>query len=404
MKPTSTMKLPHQGRRKRLAGLVTPGESVFPRTSVVVWLTFLGMLLLGTWAYFGRLDEVTVGSGKVVPSSKEQIVQSLEGGILSELLVREGDEVVAGQVLAKLDKTRIESTVGESASRLDAARATAARLQAEVSGTPLVFPTSVANNPALVRAEMALYQSRQNGLREAVQGLEETLGLIQRELKITESLVAQGAASDVEVLRLRRQASDLRAKIADTKSQYLVKAREDLARANAEVETQSSITRGREDALSRTVVMSPVKGIVKNIEVNTVGGVIPPNGKLMEIVPVDDQLVVEARISPRDVAFVYPGQRAVVKVTAYDYAIYGGLEGRVVNISPDTIQDEVKRDQYYYRVFVRTTKDHLQNAQGRRFPIAPGMVATSDIHTGSKTVWQYLVKPLNRAGEALRER
>jgi adhesin transport system membrane fusion protein len=262
----------------------------------------------------------------------------------------------------------------------------------------------VANNPALVRAEMALYQSRQNGLREAVQGLEETLGLIQRELKITESLVAQGAASDVEVLRLRRQASDLRAKIADTKSQYLVKAREDLARANAEVETQSSITRGREDALSRTVVMSPVKGIVKNIEVNTVGGVIPPNGKLMEIVPVDDQLVVEARISPRDVAFVYPGQRAVVKVTAYDYAIYGGLEGRVVNISPDTIQDEVKRDQYYYRVFVRTTKDHLQNAQGRRFPIAPGMVATSDIHTGSKTVWQYLVKPLNRAGEALRER
>jgi len=404
MKPTSTLKLPNQGRRKRLAGLVTPGESVFPRTSAVVWLTFLGMLLLGTWAYFGRLDEVTVGSGKVVPSSKEQIVQSLEGGILSELMVREGDEVVAGQVLAKLDKTRIESTVGESASRLDAARATAARLLAEVSGTPLVFPPSVANNQALVRAEMALYQSRQSGLREAVQGLEETLGLIQRELKITESLVAQGAASDVEVLRLRRQASDLRAKIADTKSQYLVKAREDLARANAEVETQSSITRGREDALSRTVVMSPVKGIVKNIEVNTVGGVIPPNGKLMEIVPVDDQLVVEARISPRDVAFIYPGQRAVVKVTAYDYAIYGGLEGRVVNISPDTIQDEVKRDQYYYRVFVRTSKDHLQNAQGRRFPIAPGMVATSDIHTGSKTVWQYLVKPLNRAGEALRER
>mgnify|MGYP006180056349 CR=1 FL=1 len=124
----------------------------------------------------------------------------------------------------------------------------------------------------------------------------------------------------------------------------------------------------------------------------------------VEVVPVDDDLVVEALVLPKDIGFVKLGQPARVKVTAYDYAIYGGLEGRVVNISPDTIQDEVKRDQYYYRVFVRTTKDHLQNAQGRRFPIAPGMVATSDIHTGSKTVWQYLVKPLNRAGEALRER
>lgn len=397
------LKLLKQGRR-RLAHLLSPGESVFPRTSVVVWLTLLMVLALGTWAYFGRLDEVTVGSGKVVPSSREQVVQSLEGGILDEIRVREGDEVRTGQVLARLDKTRIESNVGESAAKLQAALATAARLQAEVGGTPLVFPLSVAKDTALVRAETALYQSRQNSLRESVKGLEETLELIQRELKLTESLVAQGAASGVEVLRLRRQYSDLSTKINDTKSQYLVKAREELARANAEVETQTSVTRGRTDALSRTVVLSPVKGIVKNVEVTTVGGVIPPNGKLMEIVPVDDQLLVEARISPRDVAFIYPGQRAVVKVTAYDYAIYGGLEGRVVNISPDTIQDEVKRDQFYYRVYVRTTQDHLKNAEGRRFPIAPGMVATADIHTGSKTVWEYLVKPLNRAKEALRER
>lgn len=397
------LKLPSQGRR-RLAKLASPGESVFPRTSVVVWLTLLLFVALGAWAYFGRLDEVTVGAGKVVPSSKEQVVQSLEGGILSELLVREGDEVRVGQVLARLDKTRIESTVGESSARLQAARASAARLQAEASGSALVFPESVAKDAGLVRAETALYMSRQSSLRESVQGLQETLGLIESELKLTESLVAQGAASDVEVLRLRRQVSDLRTKMADTKSQYLVKVREELARVNAEIEMQASVTRGRADALSRTVVLSPVKGIVKNIEVSTVGGVIPPNGKLMEIVPVDDQLLVEARISPRDVAFIYPGQRAVVKVSAYDYAIYGGLEGRVVNISPDTIQDEVKRDQFYYRVFVRTTHDFLKNAEGRRFPIAPGMVATSDIHTGNKTVWSYLVKPLNRAKEALRER
>lgn len=277
-------------------------------------------------------------------------------------------------------------------------------MRAEVGGTPLVFPKSVLADAGLVRAETALHQSRLNSLRDTVLGLEETLALILRELKLTESLVAQGAASDVEVLRLKRQVSDLRTKISDTKSQYLVRAREELAKANAEIETQGSITRGRSDSLSRTVVHSPVKGVVKNIEVNTVGGVIPPNGKLLEIVPVDEQLLVETRIAPRDVAFIYPGQRAMVKVTAYDYAIYGGLEGQVVNISPDTIQDEVKRDQFYYRVYVRTTQDHLKNAQGRRFPIAPGMVATADIHTGSKTVWEYLVKPLNRAREALRER
>ena len=403
MKAKPKLKLPSQGR-KRLARVVSLGESVFPRTSVVVWLTLLLFVMLGAWAYLARLDEVTVGTGQVVPSSREQVVQSLEGGILSELLVREGDEVRAGQVLARLDRTRIESNVGESAARLQAARATAARLQAEVGGTALVFPASVAKDHDLVRAETALFQSRQSSLRDSLQGLEETLSLIQRELKLTESLVAQGAASDVEVLRLRRQVSDLRTKIGETRSQYLVKAREELARANAEIETQTSVTRGRADALSRTVVLSPVKGIVKNVEVSTVGGVIPPSGKLLEIVPVDDQLLVEARIAPKDVAFVYPGQRALVKVTAYDYAIYGGLEGQVVNISPDTIQDEVKRDQFYYRVFVRTSNDHLKNADGRRFPIAPGMVATTDIHTGSKTVWQYLVKPLNRAREALRER
>lgn len=401
MKPT--LKLPSQGRRP-LGKLMSPGESVFPRTSVVVWLGLLLFVALGSWAYVARLDEVTVGSGKVVPSSREQVVQSLEGGILAELMVREGDEVRAGQVLARLDRTRIESTVGESAARVQAAQATAARLRAEASGTPLVFPDAVMRDSALVRAETALYLSRQNSLRESVNGLQETLRLIEGELKLTESLVAQGAASDVEVLRLRRQVSDLRTRIADTQSQHLVKVREELARVNAEIEAQSAVTRGRADALSRTIVLSPVKGIVKNVEVNTVGGVIPPNGKLMEIVPVDEQLLVEARISPRDVAFIYPGQRAVVKVTAYDYSIYGGLEGRVVNISPDTIQDEVKRDQFYYRVYVRTHQDFLQNAAGQRFPIAPGMVATTDIHTGSKTVWEYLVKPLNRAREALRER
>ena len=389
-------------RRRDLFGALHGGD--VPRASRVVWVAVLALLALLVWASLFKLDEVTTGTGKVVPTSKEQIVQSLEGGIVSQLNVREGDVVQAGQVLARLDPTRVEATVAESASQMRAALATSARLQAEVNGTPLQFPEEVLKDPALVSSETALYRSRRNSLEMTVSGLSRGLALVNQELRLTAPLVAKGAASDVELLRLRRQATELQNKITDTRTQYLVTAREELAKANAQVEAQGSVTRGRSDALSRTTIVSPVRGVVKNIEVTTVGGVIPPNGKLMEIVPLDDQLLVEARIAPRDVAFLHPGQRAMVKITAYDYHIYGGLEGKVALISPDTIQDEVERDQYYYRVYVRTDKDHLTNKAGKQFPIFPGMVATADIHTGSKTVMSYLVKPLNRAREAMRER
>jgi adhesin transport system membrane fusion protein len=360
--------------------------------------------VLLAWAWFFQLDEVSTGTGKVVPSSREQTIQSLEGGILVDLKVREGDIVEAAQVLAQLDRTKTESTVQESASRVRAALAMAARLTAEVGGTPLAFPPEVREEPELVRGETALYQSRREQLGSSLAGVTQALVLMRRELALTEPLVSRGAASDVEVLRLKRQINEAETKAADLKSQYYVKAREDLARANAEIEAQRSVTRGRSDSLTRLTFASPVRGIVKDIAVTTVGGVLPPGGKLMEIVPLDEKLLVEARISPRDVAYIHPGQDATVKVTAYDYSIFGGLPGKVTIISPDTIQDDVKRDVYYYRVYIRTDADHLKNKRGESFPIVPGMIATVDIHTGRKTVLDYLLKPLNKAREALRER
>lgn len=392
--------LPARAGRQALAA----HDERMPRSTLVIWVTLAALVGLLTWASLFELDEVTTGTGKVVPSSREQFIQSLEGGILTELRVREGDLVEAGQVLAQLDRTRAESTLGESASRMRAALATAARLRAEVDGGPLKFPAEVMAEPDLMRSETALYESRRRSLSESTAGLTEALALVQKEYRMTSMLAKEGAASNVEVLRLQRQANELQIKLTDLRSQYLVKAREELAKANAEVEAQQAVSRGRADALTRSTLQSPVKGVVKNVEVTTVGGVVPPNGKVMEIVPVEDQLLVEARIAPRDVAFIHPGQRAVVKVTAYDYAIYGGLEGRVTTISPDTIQDEVKRDTYYYRVFVRTDSDKLVNKAGREFAIFPGMIATADIHTGSKSILSYLLKPLNRAREALRER
>ena len=183
-----------------------------------------------------------------------------------------------------------------------------------------------------------------------------------------------------------------------------MKAREELAKANIDIETQAQVIKGKTDTLERTVFKSPVRGIVKEIDVMTIGGVIPQNGKLMTIVPLDEQLLIEARISPRDIAFIRPDQEALVKVTAYDYSIYGGLHGKVTVISPDTIRDEVKQDQFYYRAYIRTDSDKLINKQGKQFNITPGMVAVVDIKTGHKTVLDYLIKPFNKAKEALRER
>jgi adhesin transport system membrane fusion protein len=382
----------------------SPAPPPLPRSSLIVWIVAVLLLVLLAWAWFFRLEEVSTGTGKVVPSSKEQTVQSLEGGILVELKVREGDIVEAGQVLAQLDRTKTESNVEESASRLRTALAMSARLAAEVGGTPLAFPPEVQADAVLVRTETALYHSRREQLASSLGGVTQALVLMRRELALTEPLVSRGAASDVEVLRLKRQINEAETRAADIRSQYHVKAREDLAKANAEIEAQRSVTRGRSDSLTRLTFASPVRGIVKDIVVTTVGGVLPPGGRLMQIVPLDEKLLVEARISPRDVAFIHPGQDATVKVTAYDYAIFGGMPGKVATISPDTIQDDVKRDVYYYRVYIRTDVDHLTNKSGKRFPIVPGMIATVDIHTGSKSVLDYLLKPLNKAREALRER
>ena len=380
------------------------GRRGFSSGGLIVMSVMAMLLLFFVWASTFELDEVTVGVGKVIPSSHEQIIQSLEGGILKELKVHEGDVVEAGQVLALLDPTQIDSSLQESTSRLRAALATAARLQAETANTPLAFPAEVMEDPALVAAETALFHSRRENLEKTVSGLREALSLVNRELQLTSSLVSRGAASNVEVLRLKRQANELNNKLSDAENQYIVRAREELAKANAEAASQRSIIIGRADSLKRTVVVAPVRGIVKDIEVTTVGGVIPQRGNLMEIVPLDEQLIIEAQIAPRDVAFITPGQRAVVKLTAYDFNIYGGLEGQVASISPDTIQDEVHRDQYFYRVYIRTDKDYLVNKKGKQFPVYPGMIAMSEIHTGSKTIMEYLLKPLNRAREALRER
>lgn len=373
----------------------------------LVWLVFVMLAVFLAWAWYFPLVQVSSGQGTVVPSSREQVIQSLEGGIVTAISVKEGDMVEKGQTIARLDPTRSASNVEEAAAKYHAAIAAAARLRAELDGRATVdFPTALSGDEfdELRRNELALFRSRRNSLKEALSGLTEGLELTRQELEIAQKLQETGAASRVEVIRLRREAAQTELEIARLQADARVQAGEELQRVNAEAEVQASVMRGRSDQLARLVFQAPMRGIVKDIAVTTIGGVVPPGGNLMTIVPMDDQLLVEARISPRDIAFIHPGQEAQVKLSAYDYAIFGGLSGEVVTISPNTVRDEINPDQVYYRAYIRTREDFLTNKAGTRFPIVPGMIATVDIRTGQKTVWQYLVKPFNRAQEALRER
>ena len=372
--------------------------------SSVIWLTLIGLVLFVFWSSWAILDEVTVGTGKITPSTHAQVIESLDGGIVSALMVKEGDIVERGQMLARLDPTRFQSNYGEAAARARALRASSERLRSELTGEPLRFSAESMREPELVARERQLYESRRRNLDETVANLQQALKLVNAELKMTQPLVARGAASDVEVIRLQRQATELKGKIDEARNQFAVRAREEQVKNNADLDAQLQVMAGKADQLDRATIFSPVRGIVKDIQVTTVGGVLQPGGKLMEIVPLEDQLLVETRINPRDIAYIRPGLPATVKVTAYDSSIYGNLEGTVEIVSPDTLQDEVRRDQFYYRVYVRTKTAELENRNGKRFPILPGMVANVEIKTGQKSVLDYLIKPLNKVNEALRER
>lgn len=370
----------------------------------VIRICALGIITLMIWSYFAVLDEVSKGTGKIVPSSREQVIQSLEGGILSELSVREGDIVKKGQKLAVLDPIRFRSSYEETASRVRTLEATVSRLNAEVNNAPLNLPASVRQDVDLTRRTTQLYNQRRNNLQETLRNLNQSLSLINQEIQMTSPLVSSGAASNVEMLRLRRNANDIRTKIDETRNNYHVQAREELSKASGELEALEQVREGRADQLNRTMLTAPMNGIVKDIQITTVGGVVQQGGKMMDIVPLEDQLIVEARINPRDIAFIHQGQKANVKITAYESSIYGVLPGIVDHVSPDSLQDEVRRDQFYYRAFIRTESNTLKNKNGKEFAILPGMMAEVDVKTGQKTVWQYLVKPFNKAQEALRER
>lgn len=399
------------GRLERDEGIFLSGvaaatlDEPLPRVTWVLYLLVAALIVAVTWSAFAQVDQVTKSDGRIVPDGREQVIASMEVGILRELLVREGDHVTVGQELVKLDPTRVESQQNESQIRRLALKATAARLLAESSGKPLAFPPELKNQPGLITAETEAFEARRRVLDEAVASIGRSAGLLGRELKMAESMSAKGLMSDVEVMRLNRQVNELIQQRNERISRFRQDAASELVRVQNELALLDEQMVVRQDALTRTVLRSPVDGLVKNIRVNTVGGVITTGSPIMEIVPLGEKVLVEARIKPADVGFIRVGQRAIVKLSGYDYNIYGGLAGEVEYISPDALgeSDGKGGDGRYYRATIRTDTNTLR-AKGEKLPVIPGMTAAVEIKNGERSVLSYLLRPMLKSQEALRER
>lgn len=414
---------------------------------IMAWAICGFILLMIVWAVFAQVDEFTRGEGRIVPSSDIQVVQNLEGGILARLMVEEGQVVEKGQPLLHIDDTLVSATFREKSLQISQLQAKAARLTALAKGTS--FDEELAKyqkifEPALLRRERELYESRKREfelrhgtLSQRVEqkqqelssvkvnrdSLRNSYNLLRRELEITRPLVQKGAVSSVELLRLERQLNDLQGEL--DRAQIMVPQLEsELEEAEQNVQTyvqtftsevrtelnevSSEMGRVQEsnqafaDRVRRTEVLSPVRGTIKMIRVKTIGGVIQPGMDLVEIVPIEDSLLVEARVLPADIAFLHPGQQAKVKFTAYDYSIHGGLDAKVVQISPDTIKDE--EGNTFYQIRLVTDSSHL-GSEDNPLPIIPGMTVQVDILTGKKTIMDYILKPILKTKQlAFREK
>jgi adhesin transport system membrane fusion protein len=379
----------------------------------LVWV--MGMVLVAAllWAATFSLDEITRGTGKVIPSSREQVIQSLDSGVLAELLVREGDAVVKGQVLLRIDDARAGPVFREAREKWIALSAQAARLRAEAYGASLQFPPHVRNAGSVMQRETQAYHARKQALDEQMIAMEQSLAELNKELNLISPLVAQGVMSEVELLRLKRQYADMQSHMAERRNRYLTDASNEWVRVESELSQTRENTLAREDAFKKTVIRAPMDGVVKNVQQTTLGAVIQSGQTILEIVPVKDDMVVEAYVKPSEVAFLKVNQAAVVKLSAYDFNKYGGLEAVLDHISPDTLRDEnkprkpgnapVDLEEGYYRILVRIIDQRLDR-HGMHMNATPGMTATVEIKTGKKTVLEYLLRPLQSMTQALRER
>jgi adhesin transport system membrane fusion protein len=392
------------GSRSRQDKLSMDRQLAQPRR--VMWATLITLTAFVAWAHWAEIDEITRAPGSVVASSRTQLIQSQEGGTLQEMLVREGSIVEARQVLARLERTRTESAYLETRAKAAGLEATRARLQAEVFGGMPNFPASLRDYPDLRQNQLSLLSKRRAALSEEADAIRRMMELVKQELEMNMPLVASGDVSRTEVLRLQRQIADMQAQITNKSNKYFQDAQAELGKVQEDLLGVEQLLTQRLNVFEQTELRAPVRGVVKNVRITTQGGVIRPGEEVMQIVPLEDDLLVEAKVRPADIAFLKPGLDATVKIDAYDYTIYGDLPGKVDFISADTMKEELRQgEEPYYRMRVRTTGRQFSARPETALEIQPGMTATVEIKTGRKTVLQYLSKPIIKTiSESMGER
>lgn len=386
---------PRKPPARRKLALAGAPRAAGARPSWVIWSSLLALLAFVGWASQAELEQLTRAPGQIIAGSRTQVIQASDGGVLSALLVKEGDKVAKGQLLARLDDNKLRAAYFETRSRAVALRATVARLQAELFGGEPVFAADIGSYPQFRDNQLALLKKRRASIGEEVAALQAMLELAKRELAMTAPLVATGDVSQAELLKLERQVADLQAQVTNRNNRYLQDAQTELSRAEEELAGVQQMLAQRADLLSRAELRAPVHGLVKNIRVTTLGGVLKPSEELMQIVPLEDELVVEARVRSADIAFIRLGQPASVKLDAYDYTVHGWLEGTVSYISPDTLTEDLKQgEQAYYRIRVKAGDRSFGGRPGQGIDLQPGLTATVEVKTGKNTVLRYLAKPI----------
>jgi adhesin transport system membrane fusion protein len=363
-------------------------------------------LVLFLWASLAEIDQTTRAQGQVIPVSRSQIIQSFDGGVLEELLVREGDKVEKGQLLARLDRTRMQSTFLETRAKAAALSGTVSRLRTEVYNTPLTFNKILNEYPEFKANQRFLLSKRQKALNDDVSALTSQLELAKTELAMTEPLLKTGDVSKVEVIKLQRQLNDIQSQIINKQNKYFQDAQAELSKVEEELASITQVLTQKQEQLDRVELHSPMSGTVKNVRITTLGGVIKQGEEVMQIIPSGDHLMIEAKVKPTDVAFLKPGLPVIIKIDAYDYSIYGTLNGKLTFISPDTINEESRSgEQIYYRIQIQTDDTNFSGKPKERIEIQPGMTSTIEIITGKHSVLSYLTKPVTKTlSESMRER
>ena len=377
-----------------------------PQIAWILYLMAAALTAALTWASVARVDEVTKADARVVPEGHEQVIASLEGGLLHALYVHEGEQVAAGQDLAELDPTRFQAQQAEGETKRIALKAQIARLIAESTGKPLEFPADVLAVPQAAESEQASYAARRRAMEDAVASNERGVDMLRRELAMSEAMSAKGLLSEVEVLHLRRQINEMSLQSSDRINRFRQDAASELSKLQTDLAALQEQQAGRQDVLSRTVIKSPVRGLIKNIRSNTLGGVVGPGSPIMEIVPLGEHTLIEARVKPGEIGFLQVGQAAKVKLTAYDFTTYGGLDTRIESISPDAIGDPDRggtADPTYYRVMLRVDSNTLHE-KGKALPVLPGMTGSAEVRIGERSVLNFLLRPMLKSKEAFRER